>query len=103
MLRLVGGVITLLIVASGIGAWLARRAETESAKATAKNLTARIRAWWVMVIVFAAALFGGPTGSVLLFGFISFLALREFVTLTPTRYGDHRSLFWVFFIITPLQ
>ena len=23
--------------------------------------------------------------------------------LTPTRPGDHRTLFWVFFLITPLQ
>ena len=31
------------------------------------------------------------------------LALREFITLTPTRLGDHRTLFWVFFLFTPLQ
>jgi phosphatidate cytidylyltransferase len=33
----------------------------------------------------------------------SFLALREFITLTPTRRGDHRALFWIFFVFTPLQ
>jgi phosphatidate cytidylyltransferase len=38
-----------------------------------------------------------------LFGLMSFLALREFITLTPTKPADHRSLFWAFFIITPLQ
>ena len=37
-----------------------------------------------------------------LFGLISFWALREFITLTPTRPGDHRTLFWVFFLFTPL-
>ena len=103
MLWLLAGVAGLLIVASGIGVWLASRAQSDSAKATARNLNARIRAWWVMVVVFAVALFSGPIGSVVLFGIISFLALREFITLTPTRYGDHRSLFWVFFIITPIQ
>jgi phosphatidate cytidylyltransferase len=40
---------------------------------------------------------------VVLFGLISFWALREFITLTPTRLGDHRTLFWVFFGFTPLQ
>jgi len=40
---------------------------------------------------------------VILFGLISFWALREFITLTPTRLGDHRALFWVFFLFTPLQ
>ena len=34
---------------------------------------------------------------------ISFLALREFVTLAPTRPGDHRALFWSFFVVTPVQ
>jgi phosphatidate cytidylyltransferase len=38
-----------------------------------------------------------------LFGLTSFLALREFITLTPTRLGDHRTLFLAFFIITPLH
>ena len=41
--------------------------------------------------------------TVVLFGLISFWALREFITLTPTRLGDHRTLFWVFFLFTPLQ
>ncbi|MCA9224880.1 MAG: phosphatidate cytidylyltransferase, partial [Planctomycetales bacterium] len=33
----------------------------------------------------------------------SFWALREFITMTPTRRGDHRALFWTFFVFTPLQ
>src|SRR5213592_4049989 len=62
-----------------------------------------IRAWWVMVFVFGLALLTGGFGSVILFRLTSFLALREFITLTPTKLSDHRSLFWAFFIITPLQ
>jgi CDP-diglyceride synthetase len=45
----------------------------------------------------------GPMGATVLFGLCSFMALREFITLTPTKPGDHRTLFWVFFIITPLH
>jgi phosphatidate cytidylyltransferase len=41
--------------------------------------------------------------TVVLFGLISFWALREFITMTPTRRGDHRALFWVFFVFTPAQ
>ena len=59
-----------------------------------------------MCTVLAAAFLLGswsqPT-TVVLFGLISFWALREFITLTPTRLGDHRTLFWVFFLFTPLQ
>jgi phosphatidate cytidylyltransferase len=45
----------------------------------------------------------GRIACVLLFGFVSFWALREFVTMTPTRRADHRALFWTFFIFTPFQ
>ena len=45
----------------------------------------------------------GPLGSTLLFGFVSFFALREFVTLTHTRRADHRSLLLAFFVILPMQ
>jgi phosphatidate cytidylyltransferase len=66
-------------------------------------MNARIRAWWLMAGVFALSLSTGGVGSVVLFGLLSFLALREFITLTPTRRADHMTLFWAFFVITPLQ
>jgi phosphatidate cytidylyltransferase len=97
------GTLGLLILASVIGVILARRAQSDASRTTVANLNARTRAWWLMVAVFAAALMTGAAGTVLLFGFCSFMALREFITLTPTRPGDHRTLFWVFFIITPLH
>jgi len=100
---LVGGVIIVLIVATGVGQVLAARSGAEEQNTTIKNLNARIKAWWIMVLVFGLALLVGRIGSVVLFGVTSFLALREFITLTPTKPGDHRTLFWIFFIITPLQ
>jgi phosphatidate cytidylyltransferase len=53
--------------------------------------------------VLAATFFIGPTATVVLFGLGAFWALREFITLTPTRPSDHRTLFVVFFVIAPLQ
>ena len=35
--------------------------------------------------------------------FASFAALREFITLTPTRRGDHVALAVAFFVVLPLQ
>jgi len=99
----VGDAIGLLIVATGIGCWLAARPDRGAAQATVKNLNARIRAWWIMVLVFGLALASGGIGSVILFGLASFLAFRVVITLTPTKMSDHRSLFWAFFVITPLQ
>ena len=40
---------------------------------------------------------------ILLFAFASFTALREFITLTETRRGDHYALVAAFFVILPLQ
>lgn len=101
--RLFIGTLALLILASLIGWVLAKRAASESAKATVANLNARTRAWWGMVAVFAGALAVGPVGTAVMFFFSSFMALREFITLTPSKPADHRTLFWVFFIITPLH
>ncbi|HEY3169800.1 MAG TPA: phosphatidate cytidylyltransferase [Thermoanaerobaculia bacterium] len=103
LVRLVGGVLVLLVVASIAGALLSRRVRTEAARATVANLNARIRAWWVMVAVFALAVWTGGVGSIVLFALMSLLALREFVTLAPTRREDHRALLWSFFAVTPLQ
>ena len=103
LLILVGSVILLLVVASAAGALFARRVRSESGRATVANLNARIRAWWVMVAVFAVAIWTGGIGSILLFALMSLLALREFVTLAPTHREDHRALFWSFFAVTPFQ
>lgn len=98
-----GGILVVLIVATVVGEILARRASSDAARATIRNLNDRVRAWWVMCAVLALALLTGRTGAALLFMGISFLALREFVTLAPTRHGDHRALLWIFFVVTPVQ
>ena len=100
---LAGGVIAVLILASLIGWILARRLGSAGYRATIANLNARTRAWWVMVAVFFLAMLSGGIGSVILFGLTSFLALREFITMTPTKRGDHGTLLWLFFVITPIQ
>ena len=100
---LIGGVLALLVIASVAGWILSRVAANDKTRGTIQNLNARVKAWWIMVAIFALAMATGGIGSVILFGLTSFLALREFITLTPTSRGDHRTLFWVFFIIVPLQ
>jgi phosphatidate cytidylyltransferase len=99
---MISGIVALLALSSAITFLLKRRSGGGENKVIA-NLDARVKAWWVMVAVFSLAIATGGIGSVILFGLVSFFALREFITLTPTRPGDHRTLFWVFFIVTPLQ
>jgi phosphatidate cytidylyltransferase len=103
LVRLVGGVVALLVAASLVGWILARRASTAASRETVANLNARVRAWWIMAAVFTVAVTTGVAGSIVLFAMMSFLALREFVTLAPTRPEDHRALFWSFFLIIPFQ
>jgi len=62
-----------------------------------------LRAVWAGSLLFWVAWVAGGIVSTLLFGVVSFLALREFVTLTHTRRGDHRSLLLAFFVVLPLQ
>lgn len=100
---LTAGVLGILVLASVVAFILSRTVQTPAGRATIANLNARIRAWWVMVFIFVMAILSGRLVTVVLFGFTSFMALREFITLTPTRPGDHRTLFWAFFIVTPLQ
>lgn len=101
--KLIAGVVALLVVASLIGWILSMRARSDGARATVKNLNARIRAWWVMVLVFGVAIATGGVGSVVLFALMSFFAMREFMTLAPTAQTDHAALFWAFFIFAPIQ
>lgn len=101
--ELVGGVVALLVIASLTGWALSLGVTNDKALGTIQNLNARIKAWWLMVVIFGVALATGGIGSVVLFALTSFLAFREFITLTPTRRGDHRTLFWAFFVILPLQ
>ena len=100
---LVGGIGALLVVASLIGYVMHRRVKTESGRAVIDNMNLRIRAWWVMVAVFAFAFLLGRVATLVLFALVSFLALREFLTLTPTRLGDHRALSLAFLVVIPAQ
>lgn len=96
-------VLGILMAGSLVGAILKRTVTTEGGQRVVANLVARVNAWWIMSVFIAVALFGGERATIIFFGLASFFALREFITLTPTRRGDHRVLFWAFFIITPLH
>jgi phosphatidate cytidylyltransferase len=56
-----------------------------------------------MVVVFWIGWAAGERVATVLFALIAFLALREFITLSPTRRGDHRSLVLAFFVVLPVQ
>ena len=68
-----------------------------------KEFSGVLQTTWVMATVFWVGWALGETVATVLFGIVAFFALREFITLSPTRQGDHRSLVLAFFIVLPAQ
>lgn len=101
-LHLFMGIGAFLLVASSIGFALKWRAAWQP-HAVIDNLNARINAWWVMVAVIGVAFWLGHSAVILLFYGVSFYALREFLTLTPTRHSDYPALAAAFYFILPMQ
>lgn len=79
-----GGVVGVLLLGT-LAAWLAPRV-TPGRDFT--ELRLRVWSWWVMVGLVAAALVAGWPALTLLFAFVSFVALREFLSLAPIRPED---------------
>ncbi len=100
---LLGVVLTILLVSSIVGRFLRRQPEGTVHPALARAFNERVRAWWMMTVILVASYLAGKYATMFLFFGVSFWALREFITMTPTRRSDHRTLFWVFFVITPAQ
>lgn len=66
------------------------------------NLNLRIKSFWIITPLFTLAILGNKLTSFLLVGFISYLALKEYISLIPTRRSDRRVLFWAYLSI-PIQ
>ncbi|RYF92122.1 MAG: phosphatidate cytidylyltransferase [Caulobacteraceae bacterium] len=79
-----GGVVALLTVAAAISAVLSLINRTRDYS----ELRQRIASWWVMIALLAGALLLGWQATTLLFVVISFIALREFLSVAPTRKED---------------
>jgi len=92
------GIYLLLVVASVITLIL-KKSKPEK---NYTELQQRINSWWVMVSIFTVVMVSSKTISVVFFGFISFLALKEYFSIIPTRRADRRVLFWAYLSI-PVQ
>lgn len=97
------GVLLILVVAWAGSALLRMRFSSDGKNAMVENLAARVGAWWAIAALLALAMLGGAGGVVILFGIISFAALREFLTLTAKSRADHWALIAAFFVILPVQ
>lgn len=94
------GIIGFLLTATLISRLIALRVGSTP---TMVNLRDRIDAWWVLVGLGLPVLALGKGVTIVLFAVLSFLTLREFISLTPTRQGDRVVLFAAFFVAVPFQ
>lgn len=79
------------------------RAQDTAALERHERLVRDLRAVWIGASVFWLSWLSGPAGATLLFGVLSLIALREFITLAHTRRSDHRGLLLAFFVVLPMQ
>ncbi len=96
-------VICLLFIVLGLMSWLKKRYRDSVDPAMIRVFNRRVVAWLTIYTTLGLTVYGGATITVIFFALVSLWALREFVTMTPTRRADHRTLFWVFFVFIPLQ
>jgi phosphatidate cytidylyltransferase len=98
VLRALGGLYAILVAASASVLWLRWRAPEQDRT----ELVQRIRSWWFIVSIFTVVMIMSRNVSVAFFAFVSFLALKEYLSIVPTRRADRRVLFWAYLSI-PVQ
>jgi phosphatidate cytidylyltransferase len=90
--NVLGGIVALLIVASIVTTYLRK------VKGPGKfdELVLRVKTWWILVGIFTTAMMLPVNYAVGFFAFVSFLALKEYFSMIPTRRADRRVIFWAY-------
>ncbi|MDR2213531.1 MAG: phosphatidate cytidylyltransferase [Pseudomonadales bacterium] len=89
------GIVALLVIASATRLLLAYRNPAKDYT----ELRQRIQSWWWMIGILLVMLLASKTIAITFFGVLSFLALKEFFSIVPTRQADRRVLFWAYVAI----
>ena len=101
MTALIGPVQATILVITGLLALATALVVALKARGHAQgaNLVARVKTWWIIVVTMAGALAIGPLASTVVLAFVSFLALKEYFSLIPTRQSDRVVLFIAYLAI----
>jgi len=97
------GVLALVSIAAFLLTFHRRAEQDEAWSDALRDFRRLLSTSWLMVVVFWIAWAAGNTVATVLFALIAFFALREFITLSPTRRADHRALVLAFFVVLPAQ
>lgn len=98
-----GGLVVLFATASGLVRWLTLRTADVVKLTWIAQLSSRVRASWLIVLLFAVGFALGEAALAVIFALASFFALREFVALTPIKPADHWALLLAFYVVIPVQ
>ena len=99
---LFAGVMLVLVLATLFGRYLRWRVKGRRVGVIA-SYNARVHGWWIMVFVIALAFLAGRKGVVMLFAFVSFGALREFLRVMRHSDDDRLASLTALWLILPLQ
>lgn len=92
------GVLAVLVCASTVTAGLIHMHPQRNYL----ELRLRIQTWWWLVLPMIAALTLPSAWAMVIFGLVSFLAFKEFLSIAPTRQADRRALLLAYLAI-PVQ
>jgi phosphatidate cytidylyltransferase len=98
-----GGLGVILLVASIVGYVLKASVARFRPHDVIDNLNVRIKAWWMMVLVIGVAFLFDRAGVTLLFLFVSFAALREFMSLVCASDAGRPAIAASVFVALPVQ
>lgn len=90
--NVLGGIIVLLVVATLVTTFLSKFKPSEKYG----ELVLRVKTWWILVGIFSVAMMAPTHYSVGFFAFVSFLGLKEYFSMIPTRRADRRVIFWAY-------
>jgi phosphatidate cytidylyltransferase len=76
---------------------------SESRQALHLNVRARVRSWWWILGAVGMCAPIGRWGILLLFFLVSLQALKEFVSVMPTKRQDYPALVLLFYVVLPLH
>jgi phosphatidate cytidylyltransferase len=94
----IGVIYVLLAMASLIALVLRRVAPGEAST----ELWKRTSSWWFMIVIFTIAILTTRVVSTVFLALVAFLALKEYLSLIPSRRADRSVLLWAYLAI-PVQ
>jgi phosphatidate cytidylyltransferase len=95
-------VLFAVLVALAVASFAAAKLGQSKVEGQPSELELRVQSWWVMVLLIVGALALGQTAAIIFFAAISFLSLKEYLSIIPTRRAD-RSVLLLAYLAIPVQ